>query len=190
MSSILPIAGLASFGANNLTGFLLLYAAIAYVERAKISYEEHSDNIKLVIHLIVIFAIGSIILLDVLAARIPAAGEYSCYYLRGNYRPVSLVLSICIFLRAQTWTLQNQAINTLGGMTFGVYLIHMYPSVMNWLFGSVFIISGIINRWYAVPWLIGSTLLIFLVLSCIEFVRKSLFQLIYRHRRLLSEQKS
>ena len=90
--------------------------------------------IKIVILLVVIFAVSSIVMLDVLAVRIPAAGKYSCYYLRGNYRPVSLILSICIFLWAQTWTLQSRVINTLGGMTFGVYLIHMYPSVMKWMF--------------------------------------------------------
>lgn len=190
MSSILPIAGLASFGANNLTCFLLLYAAISYAERAEISYEEYGRVIKLVILLVVIFAVSSIVMLDVLAARIPAAGKYSCYYLRGNYRPVSLILSICIFLWAQTWTLQSRVINILGGMTFGVYLIHMYPSVMNWMFGSVFVIFGIIDKWYAVPWLLGSTILIFLALSSIECVRKGLFQLINKSKRMLGRQES
>lgn len=168
-STIIPFADL---GASNLNGFLILYACIVYIKRREIKFD---GRIAIVGIAALLIAIASIISLDLLGMKFGYAAKYSCYFLRGNYRPVSLLLSLCVFLWALTWQLQSKVINVIGSLTFDVYLIHMYPPIMNWLFKKQFVLEGVIDSWFAIPWSLAVALAIFTLACIIACFRKILF---------------
>lgn len=124
-------------------------------------------------------AILSIIVLDVLGTRFNAAATYSCYYLRGNYRPVSMLVSIGFFIWAVSWKIKyDRWINYIANATFGVYLIHMYPTVMKYLFSNVFDLSGYIDKNFCIFYLLCGTLTVFLFGVVIDKLREGVFFII------------
>ena len=173
-STIIPFADL---GASNLNGFLILYACVIYIKRREIQFD---GRIAIFGIAALFIAVVSIISLDLFGMKFSYAAKYSCYFLRGNYRPVSLLLSLCVFLWALTWQLQSKVINAIGSLTFDVYLIHMYPPIMKWLFKKQFILEGVIDSWLAIPWSLAVALAIFALTCVIAIFRKMLFRFVMR----------
>lgn len=175
VSTLIPFANL---GASNLSGFLLLYAAVVYIKRFDIKFNKHVANTGIALMLI---AVASIVCLDLIGIKLGFAANYSCYFLRGNYRPIPLLLSICFFLWALTWRIQSTFINFFGGLTFDVYLIHMYPPIMSWLFTKEFVLeSSVLNSWMGIPWALSVTLAIFVSSCLVALSRKAIFQIAMR----------
>ena len=173
ISTLIPFA---NAGSSALIAFLMLYAIVMLIKRLTISFQNHK---KLYCSFIVIpymLAVLSIIALDLLGARIAAAEQYSCYFMRGNYRPVSMMVSIGLFMWGTTWKVKaNKMIDWLADATFGIYLFHMYPPVMKILFERIFLIQDVIDKPYAVLWLVVITMVIFLLGVLIDTLRKALF---------------
>lgn len=173
VSTLIPYVDL---GSNNFCAFLMLYAAVAYIKRKRITYSNYKKQCVGVIIIPYLLAALSIIVLDVLGIRLNAAATYSCYYIRGNFRPVSMLVSIGLFMWGTTWKLKpNKIIDWLADATFGIYLFHMYPPVMKILFERDFLIRDVIDKPYAVLWLIVITMVIFLLGLLIDTLRKALF---------------
>ena len=173
ISTLIPFA---NAGSSALIAFLMLYAIVMLIKRLTISFQNHK---KLYCSFIVIpymLAVLSIIALDLLGARIAAAEQYSCYFMRGNYRPVSMMVSIGLFMWGTTWKVKaNKMIDWLADATFGIYLFHMYPPVMKILFERIFLIQDVIDKPYAVLWLVVITMVIMLLGGLIYTLRKAMF---------------
>ena len=90
VSTIVPFV---NWGANNLLAFLMLYSIVIMIKRMGITYENHKSECKALILIPYIVAVISIIVLDLIGKKITSAAEYSCYFMRGNYRPVSMMVS-------------------------------------------------------------------------------------------------
>lgn len=166
-----------NYGASNFTAFITLYAVASYIRRKKISFQNQKKRIISLIVFPYMFAVISIIGLDLLGTKIPLAAKYSCYYMRGDFRPVSMLVSIGIFIWSINWKIKtSKMVNFIAAGTFGTYLIHMYPAVMRWLFETLFNMSQVVNTLYAVPYLIGVTVLILLSGIFIDFMRRNIFE--------------
>lgn len=123
ISTLIPYVDL---GSNNFSAFLMLYAVVVYIKRKKITYSSYKKQCAGVIIIPYFLAILSIIVLDVLGTRLNAAATYSCYYLRGNFRPVSMLVSIGIFIWGVSWKIKyDRWINYIANATFGVYLLSL-----------------------------------------------------------------
>lgn len=148
LSTLIPFANL---GANNLLAFLMLYAAVVLIKRLKIVFDNYRKVFLGFMLIPYALAVLSMIALDLLGKRIPAAAEYSCYFMRGNYRPVSMMVSIGLFMWGTSWQVRtNRVIDYLADATFGVYLFHMYPPIMKILFEQIFLIQNVIDKPFAV----------------------------------------
>lgn len=173
LPTLIPFANL---GANNLLAFLMLYAAVVLIKRLKIVFDNYRKVFFGFMLIPYALAVLSMIALDLLGKRIPAAAEYSCYFMRGNYRPVSMMVSIGLFMWGTSWQVRtNRVIDYLADATFGVYLFHMYPPIMKILFEQIFLIQNVIDKPFAVLWLVAITVVIFLAGALIDIVRKVLF---------------
>ena len=59
--------------------------------------------------------------------------------------------------------------------TFGVYLFHMYPANMTYLFEKLFSLQKVIEKPYAVLWVVAVTAIIFVTGVAIDSLRKAMF---------------
>lgn len=69
----------------------------------------------------------------------------------------------------------NKVIDYLAEATFGVYLFHMYPANMTYLFEKLFSLQRVIEKPYAVLWVVAVTAVIFVVGVAIDSLRKAMF---------------
>ena len=173
--SVTTIVPFFSYGSNNFLCFVMLYAIVFYIRNHA---SEMKYNRKLYISMILIgyvLAFLSIVVMDFLGTKIGLAAEYSCYFIRGNYRVLPMTISVGIFLWSLNWRLQSRKVNYIASLMFGVYLIHMFPNVETLLFTVIFNISKIINNAYLPLIASAEILLIIAVCSAIEALRKILF---------------
>ena len=173
VSTIVPFI---NWGANNLLAFLMLYSIVIMIKRMGITYENHKSEFKALILIPYIVAVISIIALDLVGKKISSAAEYSCYFMRGNYRPVSMMVSIGLFMRGTSWKVRtNKVLDYLAEATFGVYLFHMYPANMTYLFEKLFSLQKVIEKPCAVLWVVAVTAIIFVTGVAIDSLRKAMF---------------
>ena len=164
-----------NYGSSNFLCFVMLYAIVFYIRNHA---SEMKHNKKLYILMIAIgytLALLSIVIMDLLGTKIGLAAKYSCYFIRGNYRILPMIISVGIFLCSLNWRLQSRAVNYIASLMFGVYLIHMYPPIEELLFKKVFDMSSIISSAYLPLIISAEILLVFVACSVIEALRKVLF---------------
>lgn len=173
VSTLIPYVDL---GANNFCAFLMLYAVTIYVKKNKVTYLTYKKQCIGCIVIPYIFAIISIIALDLLGTRFKVAATYSCYYLRGNFRLVSMLVSIGFFIWGISWKIKyNKGINYIADATFGVYLIHMYPTVTKYLFSDVFNLGNFVDKNYCILYLIYGTIAVFSMGVLLDKLRVGIF---------------
>lgn len=174
--SVTTIIPFFEYGSSNFLCFVMLYTVVFYIKKFN---PKIADNKKLCAEIAIgcyIIAILSIIAMDLLGRKINIANTYACYFIRGNYRVLPFIISIAVFVCSTAWKVQSKAINYIAGLTFGVYLIHMYPPVMEFLFEKLFNIKEIIDN-PTLPLLsIAVVAAIYIGCSIIEAVR----QLVYK----------
>lgn len=166
-----------SLGGGNTTNFFMLFAIIFYIRKYTPQWANDSKYIKITILLGFLLTISSIVILDILSQSYPTIGKYSCYFIRGNYRIFPVIISISLFL---WWNRQNfktsAIVNSIGSLTFAVYLIHMHPMMMSYLFEKKFVLSNYIGSiWLPISTLV-ITLIIFFFCITTEKIRIILFR--------------
>jgi peptidoglycan/LPS O-acetylase OafA/YrhL len=177
LPTIVPVK--LQLGANNTTCFFMLYAVIFYIR----NYEPDWSKDPKIYRLLTIggycLAFISIICIDFLGVKYPSINEYACYYIRGNWRLLPILISIGLFLWFSNSKIKmNRIINWVGGLTFAVYLIHMHPLMISLLFKHLFSLEPYIQSHNLMLYVVGVTLLIFFGCTLIEQCRKWLFSLI------------
>jgi hypothetical protein len=80
------------------------------IKRMRITYENHKSGFKALILIPYSVAVISIIVLDLVGEKISFAAEYSCYFMRGNYRPVSMMVSIGLFMWGTSWKVRTNKV--------------------------------------------------------------------------------
>ncbi len=186
-STVIPYVDL---GTSNLCAFFMLYAIVIFVKRKDIAFVNYKGQCISLIIFPYLVAILSIIVLDMLGIKIGAAATYSCYYLRGNFRPVSMMVSVGLFIWAISWKIKYcKWINCIADATFGVYLIHMYPTVMKFLFSDVFNLKKVIDKNYCVLYLLYGVIVIFVGGVIIDKLREGIFYFVgkLKNSRLTSK---
>lgn len=165
-----------SLGANNLTTFLMLYVLVYYIRHYDISILKNKKLRRVLIFGGYAMAFLSIIFIDILGIRYETLNKYSCYYIRGDWRILPICISVGIFLWCANLKIRpNKIINTLGSLTFAVYLIHMHPLVLNLLFKRIFNIGEYMDSSRLILFVIGVTLIIFIGGVSVEQLRVYLF---------------
>ncbi len=105
----------------------MLYAIIFYVRKFKPAWAFNKK--KLIMGIIGGYAIAfaSIIMLDFLGMRSSSINDFACYYIRGNWRILPVVISVTMFLWiAQLKMRYSRVINWMGGDIFGLSYTYAY----------------------------------------------------------------
>ena len=107
------------------------------------------------------------------------AGEYSCYYIRGNYRVLPVLISIGIFGLVSNCSFKNRTVNKIASCTFGVQLIHAYPLSSEFLFKNVFDLETIITDRLLPIKAVVIVLIIYSSCTFIEYLRQLFFKITF-----------
>lgn len=97
--------------------------------------------------------------------------------------PIVIVQTIVFFSYFSTITIKSKVINKIAGLTFGVYLIHDNDFMRNSLYKWLSINNGV--KYYSykfILYLIVVAVLIYIVCSIIELIRKAIFSFIYKRK--------
>lgn len=173
--SVIPIEW--SLGANGTTTFFMIYAIIYYVRKYNPTWASNPKKLGWLIIGGYTAAFASVIILDYIGIRIPIVAKYSCYFIRGNWRLLPMIISVGIFLWCTRINVQqSRFINAIGASTFAVYLIHMHPMMEYWLFKKVFNLHDVYSEsiWELIVYTIAVILIIFVGGIVIDKTRISL----------------
>lgn len=162
-------------GANNTTCFFMLYAIIFYIKKWHMDVLNYK-KIRWLLLISYILVVISIVALDFIGKWVPSTAQSSAYYIRADFRFFPVVISVCIFLCSVQWKIQSNMVNILGGATFGVYLIHMYPTVAKWLLQEHFNLEPLMDKPYLIAYVLGVVVLIYMGCSILEWVRQVIFR--------------
>lgn len=169
--TIIPVK--LQLGAGNTTCFFMLYAIIFYVRKFSPSWASNKKKLALGCLGGYILAFSSILLLDILGNYSKSLNYYACYYIRGDWRILPVVISLFLFLLiAHTEVKYHRVINWMGGLTFAVYLIHMHPLVIDLLFKKIFVLEPYIGSLSLFPFVVSVTVFVFMMCIIIEQMRK------------------
>ena len=176
VSTLIPVF---DYGASNFLCFVMLYAFVYYRKHFSNKY---FDSKRFCVALIVtgyLLVLLSVVVLDSIGIRFSTAGQYACYYLRGNYRLFPMIISIAVFELFKDFRINSGIINYIASLTFGVYLIHMYPSVRDYMFSSenaVFRLDNIIRSPFLPLIALGEIMLCYCTCMVIEAIRQIIFK--------------
>lgn len=71
----------------------MLYSIVIIIRRMGITFESYKSEFRGLILILYSMAVVNIIALDLLGKKVSFAAEYSCCFMRGNYRPVSMMVA-------------------------------------------------------------------------------------------------
>ena len=167
------------YGSSNFLTFIMLYAITFYLKKYGIRVLRSKKNcIKLVV-LGCLIGFFSIVCMDAVGIWIPEVGKYACYFMRGNFRPLPLLISVGFFAWSTQWKLRGEKlVNNIAKLTFGVYLIHMYPPMKEMLFTKIFNIEMIVERRDMPILAMGTIIVVFVGCCVLELIRRNTFDLI------------
>lgn len=179
--SILPIFIPSTYGANELIFFIMIYSVGAYLGEYVDDYKsKHYFKYSMIC---IVSLIGSIVVMDIIGLKIPIFAIKYKHFLYLNELPM-IVTCVFLFLGFKNLKIKNsKIINKIATTTFGIYLIHEHPLMRNVL--NNFINSlQLTNSIYLIPLSLIIGLVIFIVCSCIDFMRiqfieKKLFDKLY-----------
>lgn len=180
MWSVTTVIPFFDYGANNFLCFVMLYAIIFYARKCSPAFLKDKKKCLLLVLTGYLMAACSIIAMDLLGTKFGAASRYACYFIRGNYRLLPMIISVGIFGLNMGWNIQSRFINYIASLTFGVYLIHMYPPMMEFLFsgeGALFDLSQFVFDRRLPLYAIAAVVSCFGGCAIIDAVRKLIFAL-------------
>lgn len=161
---------------NELIQFLMFYSIGAYLFKYPNNIlVNNNNNIKIMILSILLIAL-SIICLDILGEYNPSFGSNSIYLLNRT-SPLAIMFCVSLFnFFTSKKIFNNQFINRISILIFGVYLISDNKFIRPILWQNLFNNNRFINSPYLIIHIIYSvgTIIIFCLL--IEFIRKELFE--------------
>ena len=174
LPTIIPIK--LQLAAGNTTCFFMLYVVIYYIRRFTPMW---ADNPKVYKSLCLggyALAFLSILILDVVGLKVKSISDYACYYIRGDWRLMPVIISLGLFLWCTHWKMgYNKVINWMGGLTFAAYLIHFHPLMIDFLFVETFPLTEFIGKPLLPVYTIGVTIVIYIGCILIDQIRKWIY---------------
>lgn len=91
------------------------------------------------------------------------------------YRTPALFTAFGVFLLANKVTIHSKVINYAAASSFGIYLIHCYPPMLQW-WTHLNVIDALFGSQYVLLYSLLAILLIFLICLCLDMIRMLLFR--------------
>lgn len=190
--SVIPTFTGANFVYSNLIWFIFLYLVAGYI---RLYYKTKSrKNLYLYIAIgmyLLIFLLGQVILK--ISVYIPKLADNSMFFAETNKVP-ALICSICLFIFFKELKIQyNKYINLFAESTFAIYLLHDNYLFKKYLWANVLKNANYYNSIFMTIHYIVSIILIFMVGTIIETIRKKIMdrpvETIAKRARVFMERK-
>lgn len=169
--SIIPTFTTSDMYGNTVLQFLMLYMIGAYIRLYpdNLLSREKSISRILVISCIILLLLSTLILDTILH-------KYSSYfYSRTSILIVGLAIGLLItFLKFNISC--NKIINTIGGCTFGVYLIHDNNYVRSWIWVDTLKNYTYADSNFMIVHILLAVISVFIICTIIELLRKKLIE--------------
>lgn len=130
-----------------------------------------------------IISVATFILLELSAIAIDVVGErFSAFYGKASkFYTINSILVLLLALGLLSFCINktpkySRLVNTLGGCTFGVYLIHDNNYMREYLWGNIFDNSKYAESNYLIVHLILSVIIVYVACTVIEYIRKYLLE--------------
>lgn len=171
--SVIYTISLKNFEGNHLLWFIFLYALAGYI---RLYYEDKVVSSKkyFIYALIgILIVISLMVSFDILGFKFSLVRKF----LMNEKSIFSILIALFIFLGFKNIDLRyNKLINIISSTTFGIYLIHDYPLVRNFIWIKLFKNAMYADSLFIIPYSIGVILLVFAVCSIIELIRIKLIE--------------
>ncbi len=161
---------------NYVTWFCVLYILGSYIKKYPILYKNKLRFWIIATIVTTTISILSIIIFIFISQRIGLEVNMfrACYLLIDSNKPLTLVLSICLFMTFKNINIKhNKIINTIASCTFGVYLIHDYFwGMQQWLWKDICKNVAFFNSEYLYIHSIIVPIIVFFACVIIEYTRQ------------------
>ena len=177
--SIIPTIFVSAY-VSNLTWFIALYCLGGYIQLHGLKIENMSSiRILLMSLTIVLVNFGGFVLIKIGLIN-NVLDEFSPTTFYDMYRIPILVISLLLFLYFKKIKVSHATlVNTIASTTFGIYLIHDYPLIRVLIWDIGFRNSQFTENAYLPLIAICETLIVFIVCSAIELIRRKTIEPIY-----------
>lgn len=168
-------------------GYSLYWFSYLYIQASFIRKYDLKIHIRTLV-----FIWGSILIFQLVGIYYTTLYEYNFIRIKVfnfNYNSLFVLInSVCCFLLFKSLTIKRgkSIICLLSSLTFGVYLIHINPTIASWLFKQVLPIKMFAGTqpFNVLLSLFLFTVLIFSVSCLLEYLRKQLFLLCRVHSKI------
>lgn len=178
---VIPTVLFSSFEGNNLIWFLYLYAVAGYLRLWQ-------DNISFKLSPKVSFGLAGLLFIGLCLITVLidwAKERFTWFFLEpsffyGQNQIPIFAMALLLFIGIKDTKIKySKMVNTIGGATFGVYLIHDNHFVRPWLWNNVFHNAEYGESIWLIPYSILVILLVFIVCALVEVVRKRFVERLY-----------
>lgn len=176
MWCLIPTITNNSFESNSLLWFMFLYSVSAYI---RLWHNKSNISLKFY-HLLalgfVILTFSSTVFFNFLALKIPMFGVYGDRFYEMQQLPIFLI-SFFMFLGFKNLHINyNKLVNLTSSATFGVYLIHENPYLRHLFWINWFKNAKYSDTILIIPYSIGVISFVFVLCTCIEWIRIYAFE--------------
>lgn len=96
-------------------------------------------------------------------------------FITGPFKLPVIMVGFGIFLLFDRLSFHNRIINRIAQSAFAVYLITEYPATRTLLWKHLFVLKDLYQPPFAILWILGILLAIYIACILIDFVRQGLF---------------
>lgn len=173
---IIPTFTTSAYQGNALIWFITLYSVAAYIRLYDLNPKAKGKHYVVLWLAFSVLTYLSSIVFDALGKRYEVFSIHDCYFF-GQEKLSILLVSLCLFMAFKNMTIKdNKLINLVASATFGVYLIHDNNLIRSFLWIDVFKNALWQTSPYLIPYSIIVILLVFVVCTIIDLLRKYILE--------------
>lgn len=163
---------------NQLLWFFYLYCLVGYYRIYGLSAKRSKRKSRTWFFwafAVFLFTALSIVILSFLGTKIHFFEDKSRHFLHEQSLTL-LLISIFLFLGFERININSKIINEIASTTFGIYLIHDYRYMSEFLWKDIFNVASFQYSNYLIPYSIVVVLIVFVCCGIIEYIFKFTFE--------------
>ncbi|MBR3683893.1 MAG: acyltransferase family protein [Lachnospiraceae bacterium] len=188
---VIPTLTSENVGMSDLIWYVYLYLVSAYIRKYPIEKEGWNRSGKWILLGIGMYGLTflSVIVFDFIGLKIPAVGMKATYFVSQNKIPIFMT-SVFLFMGFIRLELKaNKLICKIASGTFGVFLIHMAPLLIPYLWNRVLKVPKYVGTNQIYIHALISVLMIFTVGVIVELIRQWVMSIIHKGIAMVATKK-
>ncbi|MBQ6381814.1 MAG: acyltransferase [Clostridia bacterium] len=176
---IIPTFLFSSYQSNSLLTFITIYCIAGYIRLYGLSPALKTKHFFFVFCFSCLIIYASNIAIRLLSNTFSFFEGKEYFFYEMNKLPL-LIAACSLFMMFSRINLSyNKTINLLARASFGVYLIHDYPSVRDFLWLDLFKNNSYARTCLLIPYSIGVAILVYITCSLIDLLRQCSIEKVY-----------